>query len=95
MELPWGEGLVCPPLPALWEVPGMTRRGKPPRDDMRPEWREYWLNPSSPHPDTGRAQRRSPSKSRPFPQGQGYCHHYGMVNEHYHATMSELEGCEQ
>lgn len=24
-----------------------------------------------------------------------YCHHYRLPGEHYHKTMSELEGCEQ
>lgn len=63
--------------------------------DMRPEWREYWDDPSVPHPDVIGAQNGAPLGERPNREGQGYCHHYRMVNEHYHRSMEELEACEQ
>lgn len=29
------------------------------------------------------------------PYRMGYTHHYRQPNEHYHSSVSELEGCEQ
>ena len=62
---------------------------------MRPEWKEYWNNPQSPHPDLQRPQKPVQATQRAFPKGVGHCHHYRMVNEHYHGTMAELEACEK
>jgi hypothetical protein len=62
---------------------------------MRPEWLRYWEDPSSPHPDAEAAQKPVQQAERAFPKGQGYCHHYRLPNEHYHASMEELEQCSE
>jgi hypothetical protein len=61
---------------------------------MTPAWRKYWEEASSPHPDRIGAQKPL-GAGREAITGQGYCHHYRLPNEHYHPSMTELEGCER
>lgn len=70
------------------------RHGKDFAPDIRPEWRAYWSDPSTPHPDHFAAQRAVQRGPRANPTGQGYCHHYRLPNEHYHVSQGELEACE-
>jgi hypothetical protein len=69
-------------------------RGKPHSPLMTPAWREYWDNPSAPHPDAGRAVKPVEAKREPHPVGSGYfCHHYRAADEHWHHSEEELERC--